>query len=171
MSVDIVAVFDDKLNQLFPTARPLKATVREAAKLMEHPIESGSVITDHKIIEPIEITLHVVLTGEEYRDTYKAIHDAFVGENTLTVQTRTSSYDDMLIQEMPHEESPDMLDIVPMIIKLKQVIIITAQSQALPPRKASNPKDYSVVDQGEKNPKPKGSALWRGTYGRGKGGD
>ena len=34
----------------FPAARPIQATVSETGRLMSHPLEDGSVITDHRII-------------------------------------------------------------------------------------------------------------------------
>jgi len=151
-TTDVVGVFDTSFNQLFPDGRPIKASVTETAKLMEHPLETGSVIMDHRVINPVEIELSLVLTGEEYADTYKQIKDTFNGNNLIIVQTKTGSYSNMAIQAMPHEESPDMMDAVPMALKLKEAILIDVQFQALPPRKVVNQKDTSVLDMGEKTP-------------------
>lgn len=147
---DVVAVLDKDFNQLFPDGRPIKASVTETAKLMEHPIETGAVITDHRIINPVEIELSLILTGDAYPDVYKAIKDVFTGNSTVVVQTRTDSYQNMLIQAMPHEETPDMVDVIAMALKLRQVLLIDVQFQALPPRRVVNRKDASVLDMGEK---------------------
>jgi len=70
---DTVAVFNQDYEQLFRDARSIKAIVKEQAKVMEHPIETVAVITDHRIILPVEIELSLLLLSRSYQDTYKAI--------------------------------------------------------------------------------------------------
>lgn len=164
-SADVIGVYDASFNQLFPNARPLKASVTEVNKLMEHPIESGSSVTDFKVRMPVEIELAMLLVSEDYTDVYKAIKAAFVGNNTIIVQTRADVYKNMLIQAMPHEESAEIVDGMTLALKLKEVILISVQFQALPPRKVKSQKDTSVLDRGEQT--PQGSVAYR-LFGGGK---
>lgn len=152
-SVDVVGVFDSKFNQVFPAARPIKAQVKEVAKLMEHPVESGSTITDHRVILPTEIELTLMLQGDEYRDTYGLIRGYFMKTELLTVQTNTGSYTNMVIEAMPHDETPETFDAAPMALKLKEVLLVTAQFQALPPAAVKNTRDASKVKRGEQTGK------------------
>lgn len=132
LAQDVVAVYDLDFEQIFRDARPLKATVKETAKLMQHPVETGALITDHRVINPIEIDLSMVLTPETYRDTYYEIKDFFLGLETIIVQTSTDVYEHMLINDMPHEENPEHFDTITMVIKLREVIFVKSSTSELP---------------------------------------
>lgn len=160
-AADVVGVFDSKFAQLFPRARPIKATVKESAKVMEHPVESGATITDHRVILPTEIELTVIVIGEDYRDTYERIRAVFRQTETIIVQTRTGSYENMIVEAMPHDETPEMHEAVPIAIKLREVTLVTAQFQALPPKAVGTGKgarNASTVKKGEQSGKPEGTA-------------
>lgn len=159
-AADVVGVFDSDFNQLFPEGRPIKATIKETAKGMEHPVEDGSTITDHRVIEPTEITLTLVLVGEEYPDTYGTIKALFLKSDLLIVQTKTGSYPNMMIVEMPHDETADVFDGIPMELQLREVQLVTAQFQALPPAAVQpgangrGKRNASTVKRGEQTGKP-----------------
>lgn len=155
-ATDVVGVFDSDFNQLFPEGRPIKATIKETAKGMEHPVEDGSTITDHRVIEPTEIQLTLVLVGEEYPDTYGTIKALFAKSELLIVQTKTGSYPNMMIVEMPHDETADVYDGIPMDLTLREVLLVTAQFQALPPasvQPAAGKRHASTVKRGEQTGK------------------
>ncbi|MEJ2767547.1 phage baseplate protein [Mycetohabitans sp. B46] len=153
-AVDVVGVFDAGFQQLFGDARPIKATVKEASKAMEHPIESGATMIDHRIILPVEIELKMMLAGATYRDTYRQIREMFRKGDTLTVQTKAGSYANMLIAEMPHEEAPDALGTLVLTLKLKEVQVVTARYEKLSVRKVRDKTHASTVQRGEQSGKP-----------------
>lgn len=157
---DVVCVLDESLTQVFELARPMKAVVKEEAKMMEHPIETGAVVTDHRILLPVEIQLSLVLSSEEYRDVYQQIRELFHAGELLTVQTRTGSYPDMVIQSMPHEETPDMADGTTLALSLRETQFVEPQFSDL---KVSKPADGNTVKRGEQqpaaSPERKGSVL------------
>ena len=129
---DVVAVYDADFNQLFPDARPVKVSVKPIAKLMEHPVESGSVVTDYRVIMPLSLELMFVLTPETYYDTYQEIGQTYVGNKTIQVQTKTNLYTSLLIEKMPHDETPDKFDTIAVSISLKEVIFVDVQTSPLP---------------------------------------
>jgi len=151
--IDVVGIYNDRFEQLFESARALKATVKEDSKLMEHPVETGATITDFSIILPIEIELSLIASGvEAYRAVYAQIKQAFTARTVLAVQTYTGLYRNMLIQSMPHEEDPALADAIAIALKLKEVLIVEAQYAALPARKVRNPANASTVDRGQQQP-------------------
>lgn len=163
---DVVGVFDSSLNQIFEEARALKAVVKEEAKVMEHPLEDGSSITDHKIILPIEIELSLVIQADDYKSVYDKIKEYYLGNELIAVQTRTGEYSSMVIQSMPHDETADMFDTVAIAMKLKEVKLVQPQFGSLPPKKVANPNNSSTVKKGEQQPQEqseekKGSVLSR----------
>lgn len=148
-AADAVGVFDDEFNQVFAKARPLKADVYEAARVMDHPVESGSTMTDHRVIDPIEIEIYLVMSGDDYRDTYNQIKDLYNRATLLVVQTRSGSYSNMLISALPHDESPDTYDTINLSLRLREAILVTVQFQALPPRSVAVQRNASTVRRGQ----------------------
>jgi len=153
---DYVAVFNQDFDQVFPRARAIKATVKEEAKVMEHPVESGAIISDHRIILPVEIELSLILASIDYQDTYRVIRQYYLNATLLVVQTRAGVYENQLISSMPHEEDPDLYNAITVALKLKQVQFVTAKYGVVP-KKASN---SSTVKRGVQNgTPPKSTAL------------
>lgn len=151
--IDVVGIYDQNFQQVFDTARPIKATVKEDSKLMDHPIETGATITDFSIILPVEIELSIIAVGvNEYRAVYNRIRQAFTGRTLFSVQTSTGLYQNQIIQSMPHEEDPALADAIAIALKLKEVQIVEAQYIALPARKVRNPANASTVDKGQQQP-------------------
>lgn len=143
-NVDSVAVFTQDYTQVFRGGRPIKAVVKENSKLMEHPIESGAVVTDHRILLPIEIELSLILRPDEYRETYNQIKQLYEEGTFLIVQTRSGIYTNQLIQGLPHEEDPTIFDTITIALSLKQVQMVTAQYTTTP----RNPKNSSTTQRG-----------------------
>jgi hypothetical protein len=147
-AVDVVAVYDQSFNQLFKRARAIKAVVKETAKVMEHPVETGAIITDHRIILPIEIELSFILQSSDYLNIYQSIKQYYLNSTLLTIQTRTGTYQNQLISSMPHEESPEQYDAIALALNLKQVQFVTPQYSIKP----KTPRDSTTTDRGTLQP-------------------
>lgn len=152
-SADAVAVFDQSFNQVFSGARPIKVDVKEGSKVMDHPIERGSTISDHVVIIPNEIVLNLLLLSnnivDNFRSVYQQIKQLWQSHTILTVQTRTDTYQNMIISEIPHDEAPDMFDAVMMTVKLREVPYVSPQYGTLPPSSVANKSQASTVKKGE----------------------
>lgn len=151
-SADVVAIFDQNFRQLFELARPIKATVKEDSKLMEHPLENGATIIDHSIILPVEIELSLIPKRGEYRDVYLRIRQAFRNRDLLVIQTKTGLYENQIIQSVPHEEDPELYDTIGIALKLREAQFVSAQFGKLPPKAVRNPAHASTVDKGQQQP-------------------
>lgn len=151
---DSVGVFlikkDKKVVQLFSRARPIKLTVKESAHAMTHPVESGSVITDHRIINPIEIDYSVMVDPLEFRATYDQIKQAFLSSSILSVQTKTGFYKNMMIAAIPHDESADTGDSIPIAISFVEVKLVGAKFGAIPSGTAKNENNADTTKAGDK---------------------
>ena len=145
---DAVAVFDQEFNQLFRSARTIKATVKEQAKVMEHPLETGAVITDHRVVLPVEIELSMILSPQNYSDTYKTIRSYYLTGTLLVVQTRTGIYENQIIASMPHDETPEQYNTVAINLSLRQALFAAPENSITP----ANPTDSTTVDRGQQNP-------------------
>jgi hypothetical protein len=158
--VDVVGIYDnDTFEQIFNTARPMKANISRVAKIMEHPIETGSIIQDFMIVQPVDIELSLLLQGDEYQAVYQLIKGYFYGAIPIAIQTKTDVFSNMLIQAMPSEESPEMFDVIPLALKLREIQLVTVQYQQLNEQQAPAPEDQSTVNTGTQQPKE--SALYQ----------
>lgn len=153
-NIDVTGIFNEDFEQVFVEARAMKADVSRASRVMRHPLENGSSIADHRVIEPNEITLLMFLPNDLFRDLYAQLATAFVTAQKFTVQTKVGSFPDMFISEMPHEETPEFVDLVQVLVKLTEVTFLTMQFEAAPVRPAPNKSaSKSTVKRGEQAPK------------------
>jgi hypothetical protein len=153
--VDSVAVFTQDFKQVFPDARPVKATVKEEAKLMEHPLESGAQTTDHRIILAVEIELSLVIQSDDFPNVYRQIRQFYLNSTLLTVQTKTGVYNNQIVSAMPHEEDPDTFDTITVALKLRQVQFAMSQFG----KRAAKPSNNKKVDRGVQQPAPVGNSA------------
>jgi len=149
-AVDRVAIFDKSYNQLFQQAKSIKVVVKENSKLMEHPVETGSVITDHRIILPTEIEMSLILSSSDYADVYKSIRQYFYNATLLNIQTRSAIYTNQLIEALPHEENPEMYDVITIALSLRQIIFVSAKYTTTP----KFPSNTDTQDRGTQQGTP-----------------
>jgi len=146
---DVVAVLNSSFEQVFEDARAIKATIMRASKAMEHPLETGATITDHRIVLPVNIELALILSSADYRAVYQQVRDLFIAGELLTVQTRVDSFSSMLIEKMPHDETPEMFDGVALALSLKEAQFVQPQFSTV---KVEKPKNSTTVKGGQKQP-------------------
>lgn len=149
-AADVVGVYkQDTFIQVFAKARPIKAEIKEDSKLMEHPLENGATVVDHRIVLPVEIELSLVLLYGEYREVYEEIKQAYLNATLLSAHTKTSVYDNLIIASLPHVEDADMYDAVALALKLREVQFITVTSTVVP----LEPKNKSTTERGTQQTK------------------
>ncbi len=148
-ATDIVGIYDANFNQAFKNARPMKARVKTSAKVMQHPLETGAVITDHIVYEPIEVELPVSIQANDYSNTYQLIRSAYIAGQIFSVQTRTQSYLNMILSALPHEEDPAHFDLIAVSLKFTEAKFVSAQYSKLPPSKVKKKAQASTAKKGE----------------------
>lgn len=167
------------IGQLFTNARPMKATIRETSKVMEHPVETGVVLSDHHIINPIEIDIPLIVTSnapgllgtltgsvaQNYATTYSQIRQAFLNATPLAVKTNVGVFSNMIIANMPHEENPDMFDVITILLHLKQVIYIQPNGQLQPNYQPLAANNSSTLSSGLQSAGTLGTQLLAGASG------
>lgn len=152
--VDVVQVLNQQTNtQMFQGARPIKAEVREYAKVMDYPVESGVTLSDHRISMPTEITLTCIIPSSQYTVAYVAIRNAWLAPTVLSVQTRTGTYKNMIIAELPHSEDAEMFSAITIDIKMREFITVsgagtTQQNNFSPANPANSTNVASGLQQG-----------------------
>ena len=146
------AIFNSKLVQVLKTAIPMKLSVKEPSNVPQHPLENGANISDHKIINPVEIDVTLFLNGKEYKSLYQQLRQLFLSSELLTIQTRTSTYKNMTILELPHDETAEMVDAIVTQVRFKEVrFTVPATSGALPATSVFGLPDQDTINSGTQN--------------------
>lgn len=152
-SADVVAIFLEEdggpLVQSFVGAGPMRAQVNLPSQYMVHPLETGAPIIDHRVILPIEIAITFILQPETYRSTYQELRQAYLASNSFTVQTKADTYTGMYINNLPHEEEPELFDTIRVIVSFIEAQFFSAQVQVLSSANVTDPADASTLDRGE----------------------
>ena len=162
LSSDVVGIFDsNSFQQVFAQARPMRAQIRETSKVMDHPAETGVVLSDHHIINPTEIDMQMIIPAQYFSSTYVQIRTAWTNATKLNVQTKTGTYRNMVIQDMPHEEDPDKFDVISLFLRFKEIIYQVPTAVA----GQNMPANYSPINPLNSNTAQNGlqSALGLGT--------
>jgi len=146
--ITIVGIYNGT-KLLFENAKITSARFRENARMMEHPIESGSIITDHKILMPIEISFQVIISSSDYRSVYASIKKAYANSSFLIVQTRSGAYKNMVLQAIPHEENASVYNALIMMINLKEVFIVGSKGISNPKSATNGDTKKSGTQQGK----------------------
>jgi len=146
---DVVAVLTADFRQVFAKARAVKATIVRASKTMEHPLETGATVVDYRVVLPTTIELSLILASGDYKAVYQQVRDLFLQGALLTVQTRVDSFASMLIEKIPHDETPEMIDGVALALGLREALFVTPQFSNI---KVASPQNSSTVQRGQQQP-------------------
>lgn len=142
---DVVAIYNSSNIQVFKQARPISVSVRPNSKLMEHPLETGETVIDHRVIYPTEIEIVLILVRNDYYNLYQTIKQFYDAGTLLKIQTRSSIYKNQVIYELPHDETVEFFNTIQITLKLKEVLYSNSGATNVVP---FNPTDSSLVTRG-----------------------
>lgn len=143
-----VALDSDPSAQVFTAARAMKVNLMPSSKLMDHPIEDGSLVTDFRIVNPKELELSVICTGKNWKTVYNQINTGYLNGELYTITTKSGVYPHMMMQAIPHDEVPDMFDVLAVSIKFREVMLAVTNYTALPAKQVKKPDDVSTTPRG-----------------------
>lgn len=121
-----------------------------SAKLFEHPLENGAVISDHRILNPEIISLNAYISLDD-RETLRELNYYYVSGKPLKVRAGNEVINNAYIENKPFEISGSCLDKTLYSISFKEAQEITPVYVGLSnSRRAS---DTSRVNSGQKQGK------------------
>lgn len=161
---EVYGIYDASFVLRFEKMQVIKASIVREAKMMEHPLEDGSSVADHRVIQPTEIEMPVLLPAGHYRALYQEINKAWLGVELFYVHTRAGIFKSMALAAMPHEENPEQADVIPLVLRLKEARLVQTQYQALPPRRVARPADQSTVRRAEQTGSQPQKTLFKNVF-------
>jgi hypothetical protein len=134
----------------------------DESEIVQHPIETGSPITDHAFAKPAELTLNVIWAADKStpgttKNYLQAIYAALLsGKNTFviyTVYTTKRVYTNMLIKSLATETDPKTQDILEISIYMQELLLASTSIVGSVPAAAANqanaPATQTTTIQGQ----------------------
>lgn len=140
LAADVVCILDENGKQLFESARIMRLAVQDDSELFQHPLETGNKITDFKIDKPKVVQLAVVIPVDDFTYSFTQLTTAKAKGTTFSVQTFAKTYNNLIIQSMPHEESEQFGDCLAVSITLVEVQWYVASVESLPAKEVAAKK-------------------------------
>lgn len=153
-------IFNNKLSYgkeageyLSRSAIIIKADFSDPSKLCTHPVESGVLITDHKVILPKKCTLTLAMPAYYQDIVIKEIDKYFSQSTFLSVHDVSGVYNNMVIVNKPHLTDAKTADRLVFTLDLEEVLVVAPQYVKLTKDKVKAPKNASTVNSGIKQAK------------------
>lgn len=124
----------------------MSAEINEQSKLMEHPIEDGTVTADFKVRMPTEITVRITLPEQKYEDILAELKEYKDKGQMLYVETKYGNFKNMQIVSIPVQLTVENISRLTFSIKLKEVII---HQKVFGVANPADIKDTVTVNQGQ----------------------
>lgn len=134
----------------------MQGNVEISSDLCDHPTETGSVITDNAIVNPISIKVQVAMPTALYTRIYAQMVKYFQQKKFILVQTKFAMYRNMVIQAMPYKLENATVDRPIIELSLRQVMEVAPQYTNATHdtggsiQNALDPEDNDTLDLGRK---------------------
>ena len=130
----------------------MELDVMESSKIMTSPTESGTIIADHRVFIPIEITARCTLPIEDWKKSYDALRAWFEQTEAkfLTLATKADNYENMQLIELPHKETSESIQRLFFDLKFREVKLVAFDYKAMPLEVVESAENATTVDAGTK---------------------
>lgn len=122
------------------------------AQVMQHPVETGSVVMDHRVIDPTTLYLRLIMSKDNYRKVYASIQSYHVQNKLVKIHTRTRVNRNMAIVAFPDEQDPELFDALSMEVTFREMIFISPSQGTMTEENQREKADANTVLQGQKSP-------------------
>ncbi|WP_239990002.1 phage baseplate protein [Corticimicrobacter populi] len=144
-----VAILDaDTLQPIFQSAHPMRLSVRESKRATKFAVEDGSERSDHVVRELTEVQVDLLL-NDDTRNQFDALRQAYQQNTLVTVQTKVASYENLLILDLPHDETAELGAAVSVPVRFQEWLEVRPEYGTLPPAKVENKGQSSTVARGQ----------------------
>lgn len=131
----------------------IKASFSEPSKLCTHPIESGALITDHKVILPRKCTLEIAMPAYFQNTVIEELRKYFLTSTPLSVHDVSGVYNNMVITDLPHETTAKTAGRLVFNVPMEEVVVVAPVYVKLPKEQVKAKKHSSTVPSGVKQAK------------------
>lgn len=124
----------------------VNAEVNPSSDLCQHPVETGQVITDNAILNPVKATVRIVMPTAFYTRIYDQIKKYFEKKQFIILQTKFASYRNMVITAMPFKLENQSVDRAQIDLNLEQVLLVSPQYTSATENTDNNINESSTLN-------------------------
>lgn len=142
----------ENLTEVLTGLQVSRIAFEDNAKVFEHPIETGVVITDHEIFEPKKIVIQAYISNDD-ETTLTELEQLYLSGSPLKIRAGNKIIEKALIASKPFEINGAIFDKTLYNIALKEYLEVTPTYSKMPPRKVQKKANASRVNSGVKQAK------------------
>ena len=105
----------------------LDANVDISSDLCDHPIETGQVITDSSIENPISAQVSIVMPTAFYTKIYEEIKKYYKEKKKIILLTKFGVYKNMVIESMPYKLENSNVDRPTIVLSLREIMEVSPE--------------------------------------------
>lgn len=149
---DVFVVDNETGDEIFAGATVLGASTNPTSQVMSHPAEVGFSFSDHRVVEPLDMSLRLLSPKAQYRDTYSQIREYFDAGKLVKVHGRTRISGNMALVSIPDEVDPETFSAITLELTLKEMIFVTPSQGTMTEENTRAKADSNTVQQGQRSP-------------------
>ncbi len=126
----------------------IDGSIDDTATVMEHPLENGSVISDHVVFNPRKATLSVLIDDDD-NESLAEVNEYYENSTLLKLKAKGEMCPNMIICAKPFKLNSSYYDKTSYSLSFKAVQIAESQYAKIPVDKVQNPENSSTVSLGQ----------------------
>lgn len=148
-----IRITDNETNDpIWTQVTHMGISTDRTAQVMQHPLETGASVMDHRIIDPTTLYLRLIMSKDNYRSVYSSIQNYHVQSKLVKIHTRTRVNRNMAIVSFPDEQDPELFDALSMEITFREMLFVTPSQGTMTEENQREKADSNTVQQGQKSP-------------------
>jgi hypothetical protein len=157
----------ENLTEVLPDLEITRVAVEDQAKIFEHPLETGTVIVDHMILEPQQATIQAYISLDD-DVTLRTLEQLYLSGTKMTMRAENKIIENVIIKSKPKEITSSVLDKTLYSITFREAEEKEPVYVAMPPKKVVNKATSSRVNSGVKQAEPKKKSWLKSLFSGGR---
>lgn len=158
VDVQNIAIYEQSENQQILTeVQFIDGSAQIDKKLMEHPKEDGTLITDHAIDDPTQITLQALLSDDD-STSLNVIQDLYDNLTPVIIKLKNELHTNLVMSSRPMKADSTHYNKTVYNLTFKEVQEAVTLYVKMTIPQVKQKKAASKVNTGHKQPQP---SIWR----------
>lgn len=146
--INRVEILDNEtLQPIWLGSDIMDVQVQETSTVTKYAVEDGTNRNDHIVHNPTEIMMRFTLAGD-VSQLFNDIKQTYTERALVTVQTRTDVYADMIVTEIPQDQTGAAMDAVTLDVRISEWREVVPEYGELTQAKVAKPEQSSTVIRG-----------------------
>lgn len=130
-------------NDSIPGLNPMRVTIHNHVTISRHPVETGEVVMDNKVYQPVEVEVNCLVDCEYFDGVMRTLEKLLKDKsgNTFMIRTKTDDIEGLLLYDIVETQTTDKYDVVEITLKFIEQMEAEVQGyKGTPMQKQNSPK-------------------------------